>query len=78
MIRIRLASVCVIGFSALIASPTLAGSMVKVVEGCHYPDGWNITDFRRDLNGIPNGVGHQCMDTYFDGRLVHREKANPY
>lgn len=44
-------------------------------ESCHYPHGWNITDFERDLNGTPEGRGHQCLDTYVDGRLVRRIPA---
>ena len=34
--------------------------VVSVVRRCHYPDGWNVTDFDRDLNGIPAGVDHTC------------------
>ncbi len=33
---------------------------VRVVEHCQYPDGWNVTDFSRDVNGIPNGTDHAC------------------
>ena len=33
---------------------------VSVVQRCQYPDGWNITDLSRDLNGIPNGIDHTC------------------
>lgn len=33
---------------------------VRVVERCQYPDGWNVTDFSRDVNGIPAGIDHTC------------------
>lgn len=33
---------------------------VQVVRRCQYPDGWNLTDFSRDLNGIPAGIDHTC------------------
>ena len=33
---------------------------VRVVRRCQYPDGWNVTDFSRDVNGIPNGLDHTC------------------
>ena len=33
---------------------------VRVVQRCQYPDGWNITDFSRDVNGIPSGIDHTC------------------
>jgi len=33
---------------------------VRVVERCLYPNGWNVTDFDRDVNGIPPGVEHTC------------------
>ena len=33
---------------------------VSVVQRCQYPDGWNVTDFVRDVNGIPNGIEHTC------------------
>lgn len=34
--------------------------VVRVIQRCQYPDGWNVTDFNRDVNGIPAGVGHTC------------------
>lgn len=34
--------------------------VVTVVQRCQYPDGWNVTDFGRDINGIPNGIDHTC------------------
>lgn len=37
-----------------------AGPAVRVVRRCQYPDGWNLTDFSRDINGIPNGIEHTC------------------
>ena len=39
-------------------NPYLPG--VAVVQRCQYPDGWNVTDFSRDVNGIPNGIEHTC------------------
>jgi len=33
---------------------------VRVTERCLYPNGWNVTDFDRDINGIPPGIDHQC------------------
>lgn len=33
---------------------------VRVVQRCQYPNGWNVTDFDRDVNGIPNGIDHTC------------------
>lgn len=34
--------------------------VVTVTRRCQYPDGWNVTDFDRDINGIPAGVDHTC------------------
>ena len=34
--------------------------VVTVTRRCQYPDGWNVTDFVRDVNGIPSGVDHTC------------------
>ena len=34
--------------------------VVSVVRRCQYPDGWNVTDFDRDVNGIPAGIDHTC------------------
>ena len=34
--------------------------VVRVVRRCQYPDGWNETDFSRDVNGIPAGIDHTC------------------
>lgn len=34
--------------------------VVTVTQRCQYPDGWNVTDFHRDLNGIPAGIDHTC------------------
>ena len=33
---------------------------VRVVERCQYPTGWDVTDFSRDVNGIPAGLDHTC------------------
>ena len=34
--------------------------VVTVTRRCQYPDGWNVTDLSRDVNGIPAGVDHAC------------------
>ena len=34
--------------------------VTRVVRRCQYPDSWNVTDFSRDVNGIPNGLDHTC------------------
>ena len=36
---------------------------VRIVERCQYPNGWNATDFSRDVNGTPAGIDHTCPDT---------------
>ena len=33
---------------------------VAVEQRCQYPNGWNVTDYGRELNGIPNGIDHSC------------------
>ncbi len=33
---------------------------VRVVQHCQNPNGWNVTDFGRDVNGTPAGVEHAC------------------
>ena len=33
---------------------------VRIVEHCQYPNGWNATDFARDVNGTPAGRDHEC------------------
>ena len=38
------------------------GPAARVVPRCLYPNGWNVTDFDRDINGIPPGVDHQCPE----------------
>ncbi len=42
--------------------PYARGTAVRVVTRCLYPNGWNVTDFVRDFNGIPPGIDHQCPD----------------
>ena len=37
-----------------------ARPVVSVVRRCQYLDGWNVTDFDRDVNGIPAGIDHTC------------------
>ena len=34
--------------------------VVTVNRRCQYPDGWNVTDFNRDVGGIPSGLDHTC------------------
>lgn len=34
--------------------------VVTVTQRCQYPNGWNVTDFDRDINGIPAGIDHTC------------------
>ena len=34
--------------------------VVTVTRRCQYPNGWNVTDFSRDVNGIPSGLDHTC------------------
>ena len=36
--------------------------VVTVTRRCQYPDGWNVTDFGRDVNGIPSGSDHACPE----------------
>lgn len=38
------------------------GPVARAVPRCNYPNGWNVTDFDRDLNGIPAGINHQCPE----------------
>ena len=40
--------------------PYAGGPAVRVVAHCLFPNGWNVTDFSRSINGIPAGVDHQC------------------
>lgn len=42
--------------------------VVSVIHRCQYPDGWNVTDFHRDINGIPAGVDHTCPAARAGGR----------
>lgn len=44
----------------IIPTPNPYAPAVRVVERCMYPDGWNVTDFDRDVNGIPPGINHTC------------------
>ena len=48
------------------------GTGVAVVPRCMYPDGWNSTDFGRDINGIPPGIEHQCPEPAHYGRVRAR------
>ena len=50
-----------LGTSPSFVVPPYAGvPAVQVVRRCQYPDGWNVTDFSRDVNGVPNGSDHAC------------------
>ena len=46
----------------VVPSPYGYAPRVGVVTRCLYPDGWNVTDFDRDINGIPPGIDHQCPE----------------
>jgi hypothetical protein len=46
----------------IVTGPYGYGPGVAVVPRCLYPNGWNVTDFGRDLNGIPPGIEHQCPE----------------
>ena len=45
---------------SFVISPNPYLPTVAVVQTCQYPDGWNVTDLSRDLNGIPGGIEHTC------------------
>ena len=47
----------------IVPTPNPYAPAVRVVERCLYPNGWNVTDFSRDINGIPPGVDHTCPAT---------------
>ena len=49
-----------------------AAPAVRVIERCQYPNGWNVTDFGRDLNGIPNGADHACPAPAYGARVKAR------
>ncbi len=40
--------------------PYAGGPPVRVVARCLFPNGWNVTDFSRSINGIPPGIDHKC------------------
>ena len=48
---------------SFLISPNPYLPTVAVVQRCQYPDGWNVTDLSRDVNGIPNGIEHTCPVT---------------
>ena len=49
--------------------PYAGGPPVRVVARCLFPNGWNVTDFSRSINGIPPGADHQCpVDAVPQGR----------
>ena len=56
----------------IVPSPYDGAPRVGVVERCLYPDGWNVTDFGRDLNGIPPGIEHQCPEPAHYGHVRAR------
>lgn len=45
-----------------------AAPAVRVVQRCQYPNGWNVMDFSRDVNGIPAGLDHTCPAPVYGGR----------
>ena len=46
----------------ILPTPYGYGPAVRVTARCLYPNGWNVTDFDRDINGIPPGIDHQCPE----------------
>ena len=38
------------------------GPQTRVIYRCAYPNGWNATDFIRDINGTPAGINHTCPE----------------
>ena len=46
----------------ILPSPYGYAPGVRVVARCLYPNGWNVTDFGRDINGIPPGIDHTCPE----------------
>ena len=56
---------------SFVISPNPYLPTVSVVQTCQYPDGWNITDLSRDLNGIPGGLEHTCPAPVVARRRVH-------
>ena len=56
----------------VVPSPYGDAPRVGVVERCLYPNGWNVTDFDRDVNGIPPGIDHQCPEPASTGRVRSR------
>ena len=53
--------------------PYARGPAVRVIARCLYPQGWNVTDFSRDVNGIPPGINHQCPQVApYGGRVRAR------
>lgn len=49
-----------------------AAPAVRIIQRCLYPNGWNVTDFGRDVNGIPPGVDHACPEPVLRTRLRAR------
>lgn len=49
-----------------------AAPAVRVVHRCAYPNGWNVTDFSRDVNGIPASLDHTCPAEVYRSRLRAR------
>ena len=47
----------------IVPTPDPYAPAVRVVERCLYPNGWNVTDFSRDVNGIPPDIDHTCPAT---------------
>lgn len=63
--RILVSAVALLGASAL--QPAVAQGFqrgapgVVLTRSCAYPNGWNSTDFDREINGIPEGRHHVCV-----------------
>ena len=73
MSKLIMLSLCAAFIGA--ASSAASAETYTVQEGCHYPNGWNVGDFSRDIGGIPNGEHHECIDTYQNGHRIARVKA---
>jgi hypothetical protein len=62
-------------FASAVPAAASAATPYTVIEGCNYPNGWNSGDLSREINGTPEGITHQCIDTYLNGRRIHRQQA---
>jgi hypothetical protein len=51
------------GFALIMTSASTAFVQApqRFEMGCSFPHGWNSTDAAREVEGIPNGMNHQCL-----------------